>query len=1766
MNHSMLPSTAISLRRLFVCLIAVCLIGATPTLAATNHVATDGTGDGSSWASASSLTNALASATAGDQLWIKEGLYTNDTYFTISKTLTLYGGFDGTETSLGSRALTGDSVVSGRGVVGCFNITAGDTMMDHMVISNGYRGDGGGIYASGHSSLELVDCRMDSCAMTDGSTGYGGGSYVVGGTLTLTRCTYVNNTGGPGAYYARGFGLYASGATIQMTDSVFTNNVYSGGTNPQRGARGGGFFIYGGTLTATNCTIVGNKLPSQGGGWAPTSGGAGGVLTHGVVAEITDCVFSENDLDRRADGGDLGGGALKLYSSGTRVTMNNCRITDNVSRQSGGAIYVDESSQLNLLNCLIANNDHTTYSSGEGGAFFIDTSASISATNCTIANNSTITEGGCAYIVSSGSLDLKNCILWGNTATTRGSDISNPGGSADLNYCILSGAFDSETYFFGTITEANTFSSDPLFASSTDFHVQSPAGRYDPATMTYVTTDPGPYSPAIDTADPADGFANEPSENGGLLNMGTYGNSAQASLSTNLAPMAQTGSNTVNVNTARVYGELIDNDTIANAGFYYGTGATPSYSDSFVAIYPPQQTGTVFNSFISGLLYNTTYYYRAYATNAYGDHFSVVVSNFVTGAEPTGGGPEIIHVDPAAIGSGSGLNWFDAAPSLNAGAALINGPNTNTIWMAAGVDSTLANIGASCTIYGGFDGTETQFVDRALSGDTILDGGGLRRCISITAGTIMMDKVVISNGFTTSGAGINASGHTSLELVDCRIDSCAQNGSGSGQGGGVRAIGGTLTLTRCEFVNNTGGPSSWYGRGFGLYGSGATVQMTDCVFTNNIYTGGTNPSRGSRGGGFYFHGGTVTATNCTFAGNKIPSQGGGSQPTSGGGAGVFTHGCVAEITDCTFSENNVDRRADLTDGGGGALKLYSSGTRVTLNNCTITDNLSRQHGGAFYVDESSELYLLNCVVANNDHTTYSSGEGGAFFIEESASVYATNCTIAYNTSITEGGGFYLEDSGNLELKNCILFTNEAPTRGADISSPTGGSIDLDYVNYSGDPDTAAYVFGTVTKANDLTLDPQFASATDFHVKSQEGRWDPAANGGAGGFTNDATTSLCIDAGEPGGLATYTNEVPPNGARVNLGAYGNTAEASKTFGVPPIVTNVSYTVLFNQVTMRGELIVNDATANITFHYDYTDKGEFGAWANSESIGPAQSTGTVFEVSAAGLDYNTAYVFRCFATNSVGYSWASNPLSFTTGGEPAGGGPEIIHVKTDATGSGSGLNWFDAVVSLNAGAALVKGPTNTIWMAAGTDTVLANIATNVSIYGGFAGTETQFVDRALSGDSIINGEGLRGCIVISAGDVMMDHMVISNGYRGDGGGIYATGHSSLELVDCRIDSCAMTDGSTGYGGGTYASGGTLTLTRCTYVNNTGGPGAYYARGFGLCAINATVQMTDCVFTNNVYSGGTNPNRGARGGGFFVSGGTLTATNCIFAGNKIPIQGGGGNPLSGGGAGTLTAGVEAEFSNCTFSENKCDLQAAFNCTGGGALRIYNSSTKVTMNDCTITDSLSRQWGGGIFAESGDLFLQNCVVARNTLNVSSKQGGGFYITGGNVYATNCTIAANYSTDEGGGFHLTAGSLDLHNCILWTNEAPTRGADISNIGGTSVDVNYSNMSGDTNDNAYVYDAASTVSGTSNIWVDPLFASSTDYHLQSEHGRWDPVGMSFVDDGASSPLIDAGDPADSVGDEVTPNGDRINMGAYGGTAEASLSPGGLDPTTVLKFL
>jgi len=154
------------------------------------------------------------------------------------------------------------------------------------------------------------------------------------------------------------------------------------------------------------------------------------------------------------------------------------------------------------------------------------------------------------------------------------------------------------------------------------------------------------------------------------------------------------------------------------------------------------------------------------------------------------------------------------------------------------------------------------------------------------------------------------------------------------------------------------------------------------------------------------------------------------------------------------------------------------------------------------------------------------------------------------------------------------------------------------------------------------------------------------------------------------------------------------------------------------------------------------------------------------------------------------------------------------------------------------------------------------------------------------------------------------------------------------------------------------------------------------------------------------------------------------------------------------------------------------------------------------------------------------------------------------------------YSLNPGGG------TATVINCTIWDCSPSIYLEDSSNTKipdrGSHVTVRYCDVKGGT--------ASITISGTystytwgeGNINLDPLFANATDpnlrkrdYHLKSLAGRWNPTTQMWVKDLVNSSCIDTGDPNDpNYSDwtaELWPNGRRINMGAYGGTPEASMS-------------
>jgi hypothetical protein len=85
----------------------------------------------------------------------------------------------------------------------------------------------------------------------------------------------------------------------------------------------------------------------------------------------------------------------------------------------------------------------------------------------------------------------------------------------------------------------------------------------------------------------------------------------------------------------------------------------------------------------------------------------------------------------------------------------------------------------------------------------------------------------------------------------------------------------------------------------------------------------------------------------------------------------------------------------------------------------------------------------------------------------------------------------------------------------------------------------------------INADPCFVDPDNdnYHLMSQAGRWDADSQI----WVQDDVTSPCIDAGDPMGPIGW--EPFPNGGFVNMGAYGCTPEASKTYFGGPVCETI-----------------------------------------------------------------------------------------------------------------------------------------------------------------------------------------------------------------------------------------------------------------------------------------------------------------------------------------------------------------------------------------------------------------------------------------------------------------------------------------------------------------------------------------------------------------------------------------------------------------------------------
>ncbi len=256
-----------------------------------------------------------------------------------------------------------------------------------------------------------------------------------------------------------------------------------------------------------------------------------------------------------------------------------------------------------------------------------------------------------------------------------------------------------------------------------------------------------------------------------------------------------------------------------------------------------------------------------------------------------------------------------------------------------------------------------------------------------------------------------------------------------------------------------------------------------------------------------------------------------------------------------------------------------------------------------------------------------------------------------------------------------------------------------------------------------------------------------------------------------------------------------------------------------------------------------------------------------------------------------------------------------------------------------------------------------------------------------------------------------------------------------------------------------------------------------------------------------------------------------NCVLAGFTI----------TGANNGIYCSDASPTISNCNITEN-----------AGAGIKLYNSSNPIIIN-CGITTNA----GSGIEMwkqAQGRRILYNYATITNCIITENGQHG---IAGGIPTIINCTIVANNQRG------ISGSEPTVTNSIIYYNSVDSDGVQIeSNL---TVTVTYTDVQGGWPGTGNIDELPCFVeagfwdtNGTPEDINDDFWVRG-DYHLQSQAGRWNPnsqtwpAAAGWVQDIVTSPCINAGNPDSDWTAELLPNGERINMGAYGGTPQASMS-------------
>ena len=346
---------------------------------------------------------------------------------------------------------------------------------------------------------------------------------------------------------------------------------------------------------------------------------------------------------------------------------------------------------------------------------------------------------------------------------------------------------------------------------------------------------------------------------------------------------------------------------------------------------------------------------------------------------------------------------------------------------------------------------------------TTVDGSDSYRVIDQRAGELTLQNLVVTNGGGSPGGGVRGVGGD-LTLDGITVSSSNNTAFAPGSGGGIAfepLSGATLSLDG-SLVTGNGSSSTPLGGGISV-GSGSALEIADSVISSN--TTQENGFSSNGGGGISSFGTTVSITDSIVRDNSSTVVGPNGTTPFGGGMWLAGSGEVT-VEGSLIEGNRVeDARAgaDANPAGGGV--VLSGFVDATLLNTTIADN---------------------SVVLDSGTTTF--GGGGLYDgTSGGLSVFTrlSHVTLAENESPV-GDELVVQNDHRIALKSSVIDDSDGSVTDTCVvgfaPTPTSGGRNVA-------PGTTCPLNGTGDMPN---TDPVLEPLGDFGGTSETAPPDPAS--------------------------------------------------------------------------------------------------------------------------------------------------------------------------------------------------------------------------------------------------------------------------------------------------------------------------------------------------------------------------------------------------------------------------------------------------------------------------------------------------------------------------------------------------------------------------------------------------------------------------------------------------------------------------------------------------